>query len=418
MRTPEFWILYTLNPFLYFKILFLVALICIPLFKKFTKSIIDPFFYALVSAVFAYTIPVFLYLQGYCSLKHFAFFVLSETFFWLVLLGYPKKHTMFNSQKIVGEEIYAKIVFKIAFIIYIASELYTYIYIGIPLFMDYRQEIYVGTGSGFLGRFSSFASSFVIWYSYYQILKKKNKKYVIYFVFIVITGLLSGSKSAILTFLIWYFIYEHFYVGKRVKVKIKYLTLILCFPIAVLLLYKGSTSGDISGAIGDLLFRFMANGDCYWMAYPYDNIQFIHIKQPFISLFSGFLAPLRFISYDIVEPAIGNQLFWLVEPTEYGKIAGPNARLAITGWCYFGWCGIAFSALSGWLVSYCIYSAKKFFPKSIFGVFLYGLLFQAAISYFTDPGLFFNNISSFIMNILIYGFVVMILSRLRTSKKV
>ena len=418
MRTPEFWLLYSQDTILYFKMLIMVALFCVPLFRCFTKSILDPFFYALVSAVFAYTVPVFLYLEGFCSEKYFYYFLISEIVFWIVLLVYPTKNITFNRKKIVGEEAYARIVFKLAFIIYIASELYTYIYIGIPLFMDYRQELYVGTGYGFLGRFSSFASSYVILYSYYQILGKKNKKYVAYFVFIVITGLLSGSKGAILTFLTWYFIYEYFYIGKKPKVKIKYLVLVLCFPIAVLLLYKGSTSGNVSGAIGDFLFRFMANGDCYWMAYPNGNIDFIHIKQPFISLFSGFLAPLRFISYDIVEPAIGNQLFWLVEPSEYGKIAGPNARLAISGWCYFGWGGIVFAALSGWLVAFCIYTSKKYFTRSIFGVFLYGLLFQAGVSYFTDPGLFFNNISSFIMNILLYGFVVILLTRLRTTKRV
>lgn len=416
MRTPEFWILYLQNPLLYFKILLLVALCCIPLFKKFSKSIIDPFFYALVSAVFAYAIPIYLYSLGYCSDKNFIFFVVSEAVFWFVLISYPIKHTTFAKRKIAGEELYAKYVFKLAFVIYMISELYTFIYIGIPLFMDYRQEIYVGTGAGFLGRFATFASSYVVLYSYYQILTKKNKKYLLYFVLVVITGLLSGSKGAILTFLTWYFIYEFFYIGKKPKVKLKYMLLILCFPIIVLVLYKGSTSGDVGGAIVDFLFRFMANGDCYWAAYPYDNIQFIHIKQPLISLFSGFLAPLRLISYDIVEPAIGNQLFWLVEPSEYGKIAGPNARLAITGWCYFGWGGIIFSALSGWLVSFCIYSSKKFFTRSILGIFLYGLLFQSAISYFTDPALFFNNISSILMNILIYGFYIIILTQLRTTR--
>lgn len=416
MTIESFLSLFLDDPVSYFVALAIMLLLSIPLFRSFPQSIIDPFFINIIFAVFAYAVPIYLYIEKVCPEKHLYYFLISESVFWAVLLSYPNKRRRFRGRPLAGEELYAKNLFKIALFVYLTASLCTYVFVGIPLFMKSRQELYTGTGLGFLGKFSSFAQSYVLLYAYYQINSRKNRKYLLPLVFVIANCFLSGSKSSILTFAYWYFFYCYFLVGRKIKIKAKYLLLVLCFPVVVLLLYAGSSAGSVSQAFIEYMFRLVASGDGYWMSYPNDMISDVHIGDPMLHLFSGILAPLRLVSYDDVDPIIGAQLYWLHYPTNYGMIAGPNARLALTGWCYFGWGGIAFSAIAGLVVACCLYTSKKILPKSIFGVFLYGNLYMIALSLATDPSLFTNGIMTLSVNVVVYAFLVDLLSRYRVVK--
>ncbi len=414
MRVGEFLLFLLSHPISFLMSFIVVMLLFIPLLKKVYISIIDPLVLLLFNSIFAYAIPLFLFNNDLCSINHFTFFCFSEIIFWGIVIYSSRKTPPFKNVIIPNEDNYAKMFFYISFFVYIFSSIYTYINVGIPLFMESRQELYVGaeSGVGIFSRLADFAQSFVIFYCYHRIITYKERFFSIVFVIVIINCLLSGAKGSILTLTAWFFVYMFFFKKRNMFLKNrKYLLLLLLFPIVVLILYKGSSSQSLSKAVQDLLFRFIANGDVYWMAYPDNVIDNIHYQHPLVTLFAGILGPFRLESYEAIEPSIGIQLFWEVEPSMYGRIMGPNGRLAVTGWCFFGWAGLLLSAIMGWLFSFIVFRSRKYFPNSILGIFVYGCLYRIAMYIIADPALFFSYLSTFIINIGFYATLLLIMSK-------
>lgn len=415
MRVSDFVLLLLNHPLSYIVSVLGITLLFIPLFKKLYVSITDPLVFLLVNSIFAYSVPLFLFNNNLCSISHFIFFCLSEIFFWSIVFYSARKTRSFKNVIILNEGNYAKMFFNISFLVYMFSSIYTYVYVGIPLFMESRQELYVGaeSGVGIFSRLADFAQSYVIIYCYHRIISYKEKAFIFIFIFVIVNCLLSGSKGSILTLVAWYFIYIYFFKREKhiLQFKRKYFLLVLLFPIIILLYYKGSSSQNLSNAIEDLAFRFVANGDVYWIAYPNNIIDNVHYQHPLVALFAGILGPFRLESYESIEPAIGLQLFWEVEPSMYGRIIGPNGRLAVSGWCFFGWTGLLFSAIMGWLFSFIVFRSRKYFPNSLLGIFVYGYLYRISMSIVTDPALFFSYLGSFLINIGFYATLLMIMSK-------
>lgn len=412
MKIHEFFLnVFYENIYLYVLCLLIVTIITIPLFRKYTNGILDPFFFILFMTVFAYAIPPFLFVTGNCSFRNFIYFVLSETFLWIGFYIVSKLKKDFSIKKIKNEEYITKYLFYISLLIFILSKLYTYILIGIPLFMEYRLDAYVeSNGLGILKRLSEFSSLFILIYSFY-LKDNKKKVYLLVFTLITLDAILSGSKSALLTIFHSYFIYTFFYKDEIPKIKKKQILIILCFPFLILVLANNGSELGIASA--GVFTRMIANGDVFWYAYPNNIIDDIHIRNSFSNLFVGLLGPFRLIDYHTVEPNIGLQINWEIEPTIYGTNAGPNARPSIAGWIYYKWYGIIFSFLIGCLISFCIYYLKKYFTKSILGIILFGFLYQNIITFLIDPLLGFNYLSNFFMNIIIYTIIILILLKLK-----
>lgn len=419
MRSPEFLLLLFESPIPYVVIMVVVFLLFIPFFKHFSRSVIDPMFFLLLNTAFAYIIPFYLYYNKFCSESHLLYFILSESIFWLIMIYRSKKDCHFKRYRIVDEEKMAAFIFKIVFINFIFCSLFTYIYIGIPLFLNSRQELYVDAeaGSGLLGRLSGFAQAYVVLYIYHRMLTYKEKKYGWLLVLVVINCFLSASKGSILVLVTWYFFYVFFYMKKAIKIKIKYVISLLLFPVVVLMNYAGSDNTDFGSGIIGFLYRFIANGDTYWNSYPNNTIDAIHYKTPIITLLAGILGPFRLVPYDMIENSVGNQIFWEVEPQAEGVIEGPNARLAVMGWIFFRWYGLLFSAIMAWICSALIYKVKKFLPDSFFGLFIYGELYLIAIIIPTDPALSFNQLGTLIMNILLYGVILIVVTGFKIEHK-
>lgn len=412
MRIHEFFLnVFYENIILYIVCLLLATIATIPLFKKYTNGILDPFFFILFMTVFAYAIPPFLFFTGNCSFRNFAYFLISETFLWIGFYIVYKLKRDFSINKIKNEEVIMEYLFYISLLLFILSKLYSYLFIGIPLFMQYRLDAYIeSNGLGILKRISEFASLFLLIYSFY--LKDHNKRvYLFVFILIFIDTILSGSKSAVLTIFHSYFIYTFFYKDSVPKIKTKYILIMLCFPFLILLL--ANSGSDISAVSAGIFTRMIANGDVFWYAYPNNTIDNIHINNFFTNLFVGLLGPFRLIDYNTVEPNIGLQINWEIEPTIYGTNAGPNARPSIAGWIYFKWYGLIFSFLIGCFISFCIYYIKKYFTKSILGVILFGFLYQNAITFLIDPLLGFSYLSNFILNIIIYTLIIITILKIK-----
>ena len=418
MRSPEFFLLFLERPELYISIL---LIICIPfgyLIHKRRIHIIDPMFLTVVGCVFAYVIPFFLYITGYCSNNHLLYFCISELVFWIMFLAFSKP-TKFRPYQIVNEMQYAKLLFRFSVIIYIATSLLTYLYVGVALFLEHRQELFVNasSGSGLLGRLSGFAGMYILYYTYHMMIKNGRKRYSIFILLIIVNSILSGSKGAVLVLLTVYFIYFVFYQGKVPHVKKKYYLALLLVPILILMWYGESNTTSFIESTGAFMYRFMAFGDTYWYAYPSNTIEKVEFMHPFLTFFQGLLGPFRLVDYNITDKSMGIQLYWLVEPSAYGEVAGPNARLAVMGYCYMGWYGIIFSAFCGWLTAYLMYRIRKYFFHSFLCVFLFGYIYTMVVAIPADFSMFLNTVSTFLINVIIYGGILLLASGLNIRYK-
>ena len=411
MQLSELIIVFLSNIKLYFVILLLLSLMAFLVIRKLHITIFDPFFLTIISCAFAYTVPFFLYNTGNCSDKHLWYFVISETFFWFFFFIY-RKSSNFISGQLSKEKEYSRLLFYVCLLVFLGTSIYTYTYIGIPLFMESRLELFSETppGMGILLRLVGFASFYVVFYAYHMMFTSKKIKYLVIIVIVGLDQFLSGSKGGIWILFIIFFIYYYFYLGRIPKVKPLYLLVVLPFPLIVISMRAVSGEASLEGAVTELLSRFMAFGDCYSYAYPNDVIDSVKISHPFNSFFKSLLAPFRLVDTNYTDNAIGLQLFWDVNPAFEGKNLGPNARLAIMGWCYFGWMGILFSAFCGWLLSFIIYRSRKYFLNSFLGIFSFGYIYNMSFSIITDFSLFLGNVATFIINIIVYASIILILS--------
>jgi hypothetical protein len=367
---------------------------------------------ALISTVFANTIPPFLWICGSISTKHLVYFLLSETVFWLSYICFSKNDNIRKVKYEVNDKRLGDLMFYFSIILLWVCNVLTYVLCGIPVFMESRLDTYSsGGGIGILDHINSYATVYCSVYSYY-LLSKKNRRISATFsiLSIVLFSILSGSKSAILVLLFGYFFYVYVYENKTVKFESvkKYIPFILAFPLLVLSLQSG---GDLFSSIIPLFNRFIANGDCFWMAYPDDVIDKVRIGNKFTYLFSRILGPLRIISRSDVDTVIGLQVAWNVNPETYGLSLGPNTRLPILGWVLFRWNGIILSAFVGAFCAWWKTWLLRYLPSGIIPTILYAYVYINLVSIFTDPITGSGKIFSILVFITILGAYIVVLNK-------
>lgn len=367
--------------------------------KKIVRSILDPLLFAMISCIFANSIPIFLVFVKEISLSTFIYIALSEAIFWGAYFFFRARRIEYSEFKYSLRKVEVML-FYASFCICVGCYLLTYALFGIPLFKVSRLETYQNAnGLGILSYFQSFTQFYCIIYSYYLI-HKKEKKLFSYSVLILILifCLLSGSKSAILIFVSCYFFYLYYYRNKRFNLKknLKYIIPLLIFPIAIITIQTGA---DFKGALLSLTMRFVANGDCYWMSLPNGVIDNVEINDPLQYLFSRILAPLRLLNYNNIDTPIGVQIYWDVYPSDYGITKGPNARLPILGWVLYKWGGLFISLIFGVLFAFWHTRLIRCFPRGIIFTIIYGYIYVSMTAMLTDP----LYSTGFLFNFLLFG---------------
>lgn len=399
------------NIFLYFMVLLAVSFIVGRIMKKFAQSIFDPLFYRLVLMIFAYSIPVFLFCTKNMGLEHFLYFVLSETSFWIGFILLSEKQIYFANSKFRNENDVLKYLFYFSVVIFVVGTIYTYIVLGIPLFLSNRNDVYKGSGGlGFLSYLLGFSSNYILIYSFYKLLIRRYRVYIFFILLILVTTFLNGSKGGVMNICFCYFYFSFFYLKQKISLKKKYYLYIVACPILILII---ASSSDFLDAFQDLIVRFIASGDIYWSSYPDNVIDNIKVEQPLKHLFIGLLGPLRLVSYDtFASEPIGLLVNWYVNP-EYeilGMTTAPNSPTAIISWVYYRWSGLLLSFLIGCFASALIYKSSKFFPKSLLGIILYSSVYSAGVSFVTDPGMAISSIFTIIFNFVLYGIIAVIVT--------
>jgi hypothetical protein len=279
----------------------------------------------------------------------------------------------------------------------------TYIVLGIPIFLDSRLDTYTGSGLGVLGRMMPFLKIYCIFYSFYlweNSSKLSLERHFIIFVLLIfiITGVLSGSRSSFFIFMYVYWGYCYFFLRNTTRIGKYYKIFLLGIFLSLITFSIQSGSKDILSSFKPLTERVIASGDAYFEALPKDIWKQVQTGPWYKHLFYGLLGPTRLMGGFHYEP-LGFKLTGLIYPTMGGISTGPLSLPALLGFIYFGWGGLLFSAILGFLISFSIFHLPSLMPKGIISSVVSFYIFLQFITFIVDPCLGMGYLFDTILNI-------------------
>lgn len=413
MNNFEFYAVAFNNISLFLCLLFFSFLVHYVMFRTQVKSIFDPYFLAVISSVFCFTVVLILVFTRNMSIHLFFSYVLTQLSFILGLYSFRERnvHNLTRRIQPKGSKYANLIAFYFFSIIYLVCQCTIYFLKGIPLFMESRLETFSGGGGvGILGRVSDVSSVFSL-YAFYLVVKIDKFRLTEVFKYLTlllisITFLLSGSKSSFLMvlFVFWCFIVFAKIKGDNVSFYIEFLKnnsrpIVLCGLVIVsFIIFVQSKPNDLDGntlnPILALSLRFIHSGDVYWYAYPNHVYLFVNGERWFSALFTDTLGLLRIINWEKLPEAIGITLKNIHHPSDI--LQGPNARHNIFGLVYFGFYGsILFSYILGASLSFIRNILPYLVSNNFFGGGLFTYLMCRGAVIDTDPMLtitYFNNL--------------------------
>lgn len=219
----------------------------------------------------------------------------------------------------------------------------TYVFFGIPLFLDSRLEQFAqGGGVGLLSRLTSGLDFICLMMGMLSLRLGGRSRALGYMLVLesIVNALLSGSKSGLISLVFGYYLVEvglqrRWNVRLRLSAgKLLLVSLIFMSPLAVLATKGGDGS---TGVVEQLFTRVAAEGDGYVMFYANDLIDDLArfdplaLLRPLLVTFR--LAPLETMvnpGYEVITAVLG-----IDSPT-----TGPNARLPVFLYFFYGWGGI------------------------------------------------------------------------------
>lgn len=406
MNSVEFVDLLLSNICIYIVCLLLSILVHFSILRRFIRGIIDPLFITVLSTAFANSIPLFLFLCDVIKLEYLLYVLIVESCLWGGFISRAQKQISYSSYVLEDEKKISRHVFYISLTLFVLLKFLSYSLVGIPLFMVSRLDANSG-GTGIFDRLVQFPQFYCAIYAFYLYQGKGKIVSILVFLLIIATCILSGSKGAILELIYAYFIYNFFYLHTTVKIKIRYLIALFTGVFLVVILQNEHT---FLSALGSILFRFVAYGDVYWMALPNSVIEDVHVNHIFNHLFAGFLGPLRLVSYENMEPAIGLQLEWILYPQYEGITMGPNARMPILSLIYFGWWGFVFAFFMGRIGANLMFRISRFFPNSLLSIVFLGYLYIVSQTIYTDVNYFISKLFDVFLVIPIYYIILLLIN--------
>ena len=434
MNNYEFYDIALNNISLFISLLFFSVFIHYIIFRSQVKSILDPYFLAVISSVFCLTVVYLLYLTSNISFYLFMSYNLTQLGFILGIFTFKHKIPINKKKNLITEKSNnnSLIAFYFFSAVYIISQCIIYKLKGIPLFMESRLETFSsGGGAGVLGRISDVSSIFSL-YAFFLVIKidkfriSEIPKYLI-LLLIFITFFLSGSKS---TFLIVFSVFWCYIIFTQIKggdylvyfqLMKKNMKWIILFSILIssFIIYLQSNPNNASDNTLNpflaLCLRFVHSGDIFWYAYP-DNVYLkIPSNQWIAALLHDTFGLLRIQDWSNLPEAIGITLKDIHHPSDV--LQGPNARHNVFGLIYYGFFGsIFFSYSLGVFLSFVRNKLPYILRADIFGGATFTYLMCRGASIDSDPMMtitYFNNIV-FILPVL-YIVYLMIIEFLRIN---
>jgi hypothetical protein len=432
MNTVSFFLLLSQNLIIFLVILVLICGLYYILFKKFIISVVDPFFLQFVSSLFGFSVVVFLFIMNKIEMYYFSSYVFTQfAFFGGFLLGNKKfSNGKINTDfRIKNENDFSVSLFVMSSIISIVSQLIVYATLGIPILMASRLDLTINAGGfGIFTRFTDIAGTIALFYCFYFLIYKKVEgvfRYYIYFyfVFFAITSVLSGGKSAFLGIgnVLFCFILVNSYSNSsflKYLRKMEKVIIGLGVIIAIFILGFTRNEGIIQGIIG-LVYRFIGSGDIYWHAYPNSVIERLDGTKPLLAIFSSFAGFFRIVPSSEFPKPLGYALAKMFYTITW--IEGPNPRLNVFGYVYFGYFGsILYSFFVGILLGKVRYLFFKKVYSAMFSKMCITLLYLKIYSVETDINYFFsllNNIICVLPVVFFFSFLLFVLmERIRNKR--
>lgn len=356
MNYEAFFLLFSSNVAIYMYSLFFSVLVYYFIFKRTIVSIFDPYTMAVLGSMFAFSTVFFIWVLGEIENFYFVQYILSQAVFIIGFFLFNEQYNLYEikpEKNIVSNRYFVIYVFVSS--IYFFATLFSYYVIGVPLFMNSRLEV-VGVGGGFgvVNRILDVYSPIGAYFSLYFVFSGRRKYRniaALLLLFYCIIILFSGAKSSILGFLQLVFLFfilnrKSFQRGLFIIKKYAIHLLTVCVFGVLVVLYVGRGNNDVILAF---LFRLMAYGDTYFMAYPDSVIEALPSSSLTSVLLGDFLRMIRVAPESFVPTNIG---FLLTEILYHAEaFSGPNPRHNVFGYVHFGFVGsIIFSFLCGCLL--------------------------------------------------------------------
>jgi hypothetical protein len=428
MNNYEFYDIALNNIGLFISLLFFSVFIHYIIFRSLVKSILDPYFLAVISSVFCLTVVYLLYFTSNISFYLFMSYNLTQFGFILGIFTFKNKIPINKKENLITEKSNnnSLIAFYFFSAVYIISQCIIYKLKGIPLFMESRLETFSsGGGAGVLGRISDVSSIFSL-YAFFLVIKidkfriSEIPKYLI-LLLIFITFFLSGSKSSFLIVfsVFWCYIFftqikggDYFVYFRLMKKNMKRIIL-FSILISTFIIYLQSNPNNASdNTINPFLalcLRFVHSGDIFWYAYANNVYLKIPSNQWIAALLHDTFGLLRIQDWSNLPEAIGITLKDIHHPSDV--LQGPNARHNVFGLIYYGFFGsIFFSYSLGVFLSFVRNKLPYILRADIFGGATFTYLMCRGASIDSDPMMtitFFNNIV-FILPVLYIVYLMII----------
>ena len=361
-----------------FVILYLIIL------KKYYSGIWDPMFLCAIISGLAITPLFYLKYFNFIDNSIFYYCIIAEICFWYGFIStFDLKHNDRNERIENNNRFYYKLFVVFAIIVLIEKMLFFSLY-GIPVLHYNRYEIAPSGGFMMLEKVSGILNFYCVIYSFCRIRKSLNI-FSIYLFFYVIVAFLGGGKSFILGLIGMFFVYKTFIKGELIKNSwhtIAMIAFVLITPVLIILV----NTEDSIEATTKYIFRIVAYGDIYWNAFPYKQVEHIHISSPLLHFFSQILGPLRLIDYNIHGEPVGRLLYWEINDISYlGEAGGANARPIVLGYVFYRFGGIVFCFICGCIMALLMSYSKFYFRKNFLGAVIAGYIYISSISFATDP---------------------------------
>lgn len=427
MNNYEFYDIALNNIYLFIASFIFSILIHYFIFRSHIKSILDPYFLAIISSIFCFSDVFLLYFTSNISFYLFFNYLLTQIAFFIGIYTFKsrKNINVLNKTNLISNKYSNIIAFYFFSAVYFASQLIIYQIKGIPLFMESRLETFSnGGGAGVLGRISDVSSIFSL-YTFFVVVKidkfriSECPKYIT-FLLLFVTFFLSGSKSSFLTAftVFWCFIIftkinggDYYKYLKFLKRNTRIIMVLSLMIVLIIIFIQSSNPNILSENVVSpylaLILRLVHSGDVYWYAYPNDIYLSINGEKWFSALFTDTLGLLRINEWEKLPEAIGITLKNIHHPSDIPQ--GPNARHNIFGLIYFGKYGsLFFSYCLGIVLSFIRNKLPYFLRADILGGGIFTYLMCKGASIDTDPMLtitYFNNLI-FIFPFLFFTYLI------------
>lgn len=430
MDYPEFFELLINNYLKYLLALILAIVFYFPFIKRQFISIFDPFFLSQIYSVFACSVVFFLMIMESMSSRLFYVYFFTQLLFFIGLNITKPPSINRNIKRDFIESSYQiryiKVVFLLCFCLYFIFQMYSYSRFGIPIFAESRLNIYDSDFiSKVLKRINEGSSPLLVFFTIVVLVNKRvGQKFKLLgwaaMIFILVTSVLSGARSAVLTLVTAYFciaLYSKYKFGfPEIWMKlygVKWMLIGFMVIVVIFVVLLGGNNGV--NPIYFIGYRLVASGDCFFMSYPnnvIDNIwQTSH--NIVIELFASPLRMIGLIQESDMPESIGFTIMKYHNP--HIEFRGPNPRHNIFGYLLFGVPGCyIYSFIIGSLYSVSRNLVLKMSKTYFWQMAIYFLLMIAFSSIEGD----YYTFLSILLNIIIIGVPIMLISSLLAIKSI